>query len=187
MRNRYHSSNVNRKNLLPILMRLTSVVLTFLISSITSKTSWIIGWPWSNHVCVSVRLCLSVIDSTNWYMGHKNKYWYFLSGNLDFGLEKSWKNHGTFFWDFCGNPVTWKFSFTQAGALRGRAMFTFIYNCDGIVLAYSDGWPHACVVARPTTAPGAKCGQFLQPDITIDTASVCRDVTGKLVIIYIRF
>ena len=47
-------------------------------------------------LCVSVRLCLSVIDSTNWYMGCKNKYWYFLSGDLDFGLEKSW--------DFCGNP-----------------------------------------------------------------------------------
>ena len=26
-----------------------------------------------------------------------------INGNLDFGLEKSWKNHGTFFWDFCGN------------------------------------------------------------------------------------
>ena len=86
-------------------MRLISVVLTSWISSITSKICWIISWPWSNHVCVSVRLCLSVIDSTNWYMGCKNKYWYFLSGNLDFGLDKSWQNHGTFFRDFCGNPV----------------------------------------------------------------------------------
>ena len=90
-------------------MRLTSVVLPSWISSITSKISWIVGWPWSKScvsVCVSVCLCLSVIDSTNWCMGRKNKYWYFLSGNMDFGLEKSWKNYGTFFWDFCGNPDT---------------------------------------------------------------------------------
>ena len=109
MRNRYHFSNVNRnlENLLPILMRLTSVVLTSWISSITGKISWIVAWPWSNNVClcVSVRLCLSVIGSTNWYMGRKTNIGIiFLSGNLDFGLEKSWKNHGTFFWDFCGNP-----------------------------------------------------------------------------------
>ena len=28
----------------------------------------------------------------------------FLSGNLDFGLEKSWNIMELFFWDFCGNP-----------------------------------------------------------------------------------
>ena len=43
-------------------MRLTSVVLTSWISSITSKISWIAGWPWSNRLCVSVRLCLSVYN-----------------------------------------------------------------------------------------------------------------------------
>ena len=69
-------------------------------------------------VCVSMHLCLSVIDSTNWYMGRKNKYWYlFLSGNLDFGLENSGKNHGTFFWDFCGNPGK------QASILRKIVIF----------------------------------------------------------------
>ena len=37
-----------------------------------------------------------------WYF---QKNWGFtINGNLDFSLEKSWKNHGTFFWDFCGNP-----------------------------------------------------------------------------------
>ena len=90
-------------------MRLTSVVLTSWISSITSKISWIAGWPWSNHVCVCVWVCVCVCLCAIWCMGrkNKNKYWDFLSGNLDFGLEKSWKNHGTFFWDFCGNPDWW--------------------------------------------------------------------------------
>ena len=41
-------------------MRLTSVFLTSWISSITSKISWIVGWPWSNHVCVCVCECASV-------------------------------------------------------------------------------------------------------------------------------
>ena len=43
-------------------------------------------------VCVSVHLCLSVIDSTNWYMGRKNKYCYFF-----FCLEiwiLAWRSHG---------------------------------------------------------------------------------------------
>ena len=88
----------------PLFNEINKCSLTTWISSITRKISWIVGWPWSNHVCVSVRLCLSVIDSTNWYMGHKNKYWYFLSGNLYFGLEKSWKNHGTFFLRFLWEP-----------------------------------------------------------------------------------
>ena len=52
---------------------------------------------------------------------------------------------------------------------------------------HSDRRPHASVVARPTTAPDAKRGQFLQPDITIDTASVCQGVAGKWVIIDVRF
>ena len=82
-------------------MRSTRVVLTYWINSITSKISWIVGGPWSIVcVCVSVRLCLSVIDSTDWYIGRKNKYWYFLSGNLNFGLQKSWKSHGIFFLRF---------------------------------------------------------------------------------------
>ena len=73
-------------------MRLTSVVLTSWISSITSKISWIVGWSWSNHVCVcvSVRLCLSVINSTNWYMGRKNKYCFFC---LEIWIL-AWRSHG---------------------------------------------------------------------------------------------
>ena len=81
----------------------TSVVLTSWISSITGKISWIVGWPWSNHVCE----CASM-SACNWFYnlihGPQNKYWYFLSGNLDFGLEKSWKNHGTFSEIFVGTP-----------------------------------------------------------------------------------
>ena len=109
MRNRYHFSNVNRnlENLLPILMRLTSVVLTSWISSITGKISWIVAWPWSNNVClcVSVRLCLSVIDSTNWYMDRKNKYWNFVVWKFGFWpgevMEKSWNFFLRFFWEPC--------------------------------------------------------------------------------------
>ena len=94
-------------NLLAILMRLTSVVLTSWISSITGKISWIFGWPWSNHVyvsvCVSVRLWLSVIDSTNWYRGCKNRYWYYLSGKFGFWpgevMEKSWNFFPRFLWE----------------------------------------------------------------------------------------
>ena len=82
---------------------------SWISSNYYSKISCIVRWPWSNHVCVRlcvwVWVCVCLIDSTNWYMGRKNKIWYFLSGNSDFGLEKPWKNRGAFFWDFCGNPV----------------------------------------------------------------------------------
>ena len=92
-------------------MRLTSVVLTSWISSITSKISWIVGWPWSNHVCGFMCACASV-SACNWFYNlihgsQKQILVFFLSENLYFGLDKSWKNHGTFFWDFCGNPVFW--------------------------------------------------------------------------------
>ena len=86
-------------------MRLTSVVLTSWISSVTSKISWIVGWSWSNHVYVCVWVCICVcLQFDTW--AAKTNIGIFLSGNLDFGLEKSWKNHGTFFWDFCGNPAS---------------------------------------------------------------------------------
>ena len=49
------------------LMRLTSVVLSSWISSITSKISWIVGWPWSNHVCVCVCECASVSICNRFY------------------------------------------------------------------------------------------------------------------------
>ena len=71
-------------------MRLTSVVLTSWISSITSKISWIAGWPWSNHVCVCVWVCVCVCLCAIWYMGRKNKYWDFLSGNF----VLAWRSHG---------------------------------------------------------------------------------------------
>ena len=75
---------------------------------ITCKISWIVGWLWFNHVYTCISIHISVIDFINWYVGCKSKYslnlcWCFVSGNLHFGLEKSWKSHGTFFWDFCGN------------------------------------------------------------------------------------
>ena len=57
----------------------------------TSKISWIIDWPWSNYVCVCVCECASVsrsvIDSTNWYMGRKNKYC------LEIWIL-AWRSHG---------------------------------------------------------------------------------------------
>ena len=53
-------------NLLPILMRLTSVVLTSWFSSVTSKISLIVSWPWSNHVCVFVCYCAPV-SVCNWF------------------------------------------------------------------------------------------------------------------------
>ena len=49
--------------------------------------------------CVSVSVCLQ-FDTWD----AKTNIGFFLSGNLDFGLEKSWRNHGTFFSVFCGNP-----------------------------------------------------------------------------------
>ena len=82
-------------------MRLTSVVVTSWISSITSKISWIVGWPWSNHVCqmhthtqthTSVFECasVSVIVSTIWYMGRKNKYCFFCQEIWIL----AWRSHG---------------------------------------------------------------------------------------------
>ena len=114
MGNRYHFLNVNRK---------ISVVLTSWISSITIKISWIVGWPWSNHVCVCVWVCVLCLSVYNLIHGpQKQTMGFFLSGNLDFGLEKSWKNHGTFFWDFCGNP--------EEG--MSRATLTLTYIIKGI-------------------------------------------------------
>ena len=44
--------------ILPILMILTSVILSSWDSSVKSKISWIVGWPWSNRVCVCC-VCVS--------------------------------------------------------------------------------------------------------------------------------
>ena len=59
------------------------------------KSRWIVGWFWLNHVYTCISIHISVIDSINWYMTRKSKYahnlcWYFMSGNLDFSMEKSW-------------------------------------------------------------------------------------------------
>ena len=62
-------------------------------------------------LCVSVRLCLSFYNFIHGLQ--KTNIGIFLSGNLDFGLEKSWKNHGTFFWDFCGNPVKYMYLYAH--------------------------------------------------------------------------
>ena len=57
-------------------------------------------------MCVSVCECASVSVCVWFYkLTHgpqKQILVFFLSGNLDFGLEKSSKNHGTFFWSFVG-------------------------------------------------------------------------------------
>ena len=82
-------------------MRSTRVILTSWINSITSKISWIVGGPWSNRVCLCECASLSVC---NWFYklihGPQKQILVFLSGNLDFGLQKSWKSHGTFFLRF---------------------------------------------------------------------------------------
>ena len=127
-------------------MRLTSVVLTSWISSITSKISWIAGWPWSNHVCVCVWVCVCVCLCAIWCMGrkNKNKYWDFLSGNLDFGLEKSWKNHGTFFWDFCGNPALrqqdWGLAHNRL--LNEKLIQSWYFHCHFQIFISWEQWHH---------------------------------------------
>ena len=91
------------------LRRLTRVVLTSWISSITSKISRIVDWPWSNLVCVWVCECVSV-SVCDWLYelihGPQKQIFgfYFCLEIWILVLEKSWKNYGTFFWDFCGNP-----------------------------------------------------------------------------------
>ena len=59
-------------------------------------------------MCVSVCECasVSVIDSTNWFMGRKNKYSCIV---IYFCLEiwiLAWRSHGKIMEDFCGNPDT---------------------------------------------------------------------------------
>ena len=98
-------------------MRLRSVVLTSWISSITSKISWIVGWPWSNHVCSSVSVC-------NWFYklihGPQKQILVF------FGLEfwiLAWRSNGKImelfseiFWEPCiinwslRNKLQWNFN-----------------------------------------------------------------------------
>ena len=62
-----------------------SVVLTFWISSITSKISWIFCWPWSDQVCLCECASVSVC---NWFY------------KLVHGRQKQmlvffvWKSHG---------------------------------------------------------------------------------------------
>ena len=47
-------------------MRSTSVILISWISSIISKISWIVGWPWSNYMCVFVWVCIICVSVCNW-------------------------------------------------------------------------------------------------------------------------
>ena len=95
-------------------MRLASVVLTSWISSFTSKISWIVVGL-AQIMCVSVCECVSV-SVCNWFYklihGPQKQiliFFFVLSGNLDFGLEKSWKNHGTFFLRFLWEPWEWDY------------------------------------------------------------------------------
>ena len=81
---------------------LVSFVRSLQFLLLQSKSRWIVGWFWFNHVYTCISIHISVIDYINWYMTRKSKYahnlcWYFVSGNLDFSMEKSWKSHGTFF------------------------------------------------------------------------------------------
>ena len=93
-----------------------SVVLTSWISSITSKISWIVGWPWSNHLCVCVWVCVA---KTNigiffvWKFG-------FRPGEV---MEKSWN----FFLRFCGNPAL---RFDPKGAIYNICQHWFRWWLD---------------------------------------------------------
>ena len=80
---------------------LVSFVCSLQFPILQNKIHWIIGWFWLNHVYTCIYIHISLIDSINWYMNRKSKYacnlcWYFVSENLDFSMEKSWKSHGTF-------------------------------------------------------------------------------------------
>ena len=66
-------------------------------------------------VCVIVRQCLSVTDSTNWYIGQKNKHCFFFVWKFGFWpgevMEKSWN----FFLRFLWNPeiILWKYTMPE--------------------------------------------------------------------------
>ena len=67
--------------------------------------SWLV---WLNDVCTFISIHISVIDFMNWYMGHKknpkylhNSRSYFVSGNLDFGMENSWNFFLRLLWEPC--------------------------------------------------------------------------------------
>ena len=117
------------ENLLPILMRLTRVVLTYWISSITSKISWIVSWPWSNHVCVwvCVCVCLWLILQIDTWAARTNidifvwKFW-FWPGEV---MEKSWD----FILRFCGNPVSCILSRVASGAYLAYSLIEAETNC----------------------------------------------------------
>ena len=140
-----------KENLLPILMRLTSVVLASWISSISSKINWIlVGWPWSHHVCVCVWVCVCVRVCLFYNMIHgpqKQILFVFLSRNLDFGLEKSWKNHGTFFPRFLWEP--WKIQHIKDYRKTSSISRTLVGNK---IVDNSDVVGASPVGAAPTTS-----------------------------------
>ena len=91
--------------LLTVVSTLANLFLgNFKSSSVTSKFSWKVGWLWLNYVYTFISMHISVIDSINSHLNHKetfshNLYWYFVSGNLDFGMEKSWNFFLRFLWE----------------------------------------------------------------------------------------
>ena len=50
-------------------------------------------------------------------------------------LDTQWRHKLIHAFKSSWNVFIWKFSFTRASAWRGRALFTFVYNCDFIVRA----------------------------------------------------
>ena len=66
-------------------------------------------------------------------MGRKNRYWDFSSGNLDFGLEKLWKNHGAFFLVFCVNPVKNKVSLKHMRRSQKRSSVKVSCELNAVV------------------------------------------------------
>ena len=111
-------------------MRLTSVVLTSWISSITSKISWIVGWPWSNHVCVCVcerERDYASVSVCDWFYkfihGLQKQILVFFVWKFGFWpgevMEKSWN----FFLRFLLEPCLWN--------EWGRQKSNQVYFCLG--------------------------------------------------------
>ena len=82
----------------------------------------------------------STISSWFWYMGRKNKYWYFFCLEIWILAWRSHgKNHGTFFWDFCGNLVRnklqWNFNRNLSIFIRENAIENFVCEMAAIILS----------------------------------------------------
>ena len=139
-------------------MRLTGVVLTSLISSITSKICWIVGWPWSNHVCVCVWVCVCVC---NWFCklihGPQKQILIFFVWKFGFWpgevIEKSWNFFLRFLWEPC-------FKITATFPRDQRVNPSISYSSLQVQYAWcyrspSSSWRAFTVMRTPTCGPSS--------------------------------